>query len=74
MLVSSNLANFGGLKYNTFANTMDSMGRPATLTKTDQNGQNSTWAQNATYGPGGELKSLQYKTTGGVWYTENRSL
>ena len=73
MLVSSNLANFGGLKYNTFANTMDSMGRPATLTKTDQNGQNSTWAQNAAYGPGGELKTLQYKTTGGVWYTENRS-
>lgn len=63
----------GRPSYNTFTNTLDAMGRSIGMAETDQNGQTSTWVQNVSYGPAGELKSMQYRTTGGAWYTENRT-
>ncbi len=46
------------------------MGRPTALTET-ANG--TVWAQNAAYGPGGEMKTMQYRTNTGTYYTENRT-
>jgi YD repeat-containing protein len=64
----SSLGNPSGLS-STFTYTLDQMGRPTTLTET---GPGTIWAQNAVYGPGGEMHSMQYRTSGGSYYTESR--
>ena len=48
------------------------MGRPTGLT---ENGTgNDVWVQNAAYGPAGEMKTMQYRTSGGAYYfTENHT-
>jgi hypothetical protein len=56
--------------YGPFSYTLDSMGRPTGLTET---GPGTIWVQNAQYGPGGEMKAMQYRTSGGAYYTENRT-
>jgi hypothetical protein len=56
--------------YGAFSYTLDSMGRPTGLTET---GPGTVWVQNAAYGPGGEMKTMQYRTSGGAYYTENRT-
>ena len=50
--------------------TLDAMGRPVGLTGT---GLGTVWVQNVAYGPGGEMKTMQYAAGSGFWYTENRS-
>jgi hypothetical protein len=54
--------------YDGFVYTLDAMGRPTALTA---NG--AVWVQNAAYGPGGEMKTMQYRTNTGTYYTENRT-
>jgi len=56
--------------YSGFAYTLDAMGRPTGLTET---GPGTVWVQNVLYGPGGEMKSIQYRTSSGAYYTENRT-
>ena len=56
--------------YGPFSYTLDSMGRPTGLT---ESGPGTVWVQNAQYGPGGELKTMQYRTSTGAYYTESRT-
>ena len=56
--------------YGPFVYSLDAMGRPAGLTEP---GPGTVWVQNVGYGPGGEMKTMQYRTSGGAYYTENRS-
>jgi RHS repeat-associated protein len=46
------------------------MGRPVGLTET---GPGTVWVKNAAYGPGGEMRTMQYRREGSQYYTENRT-
>jgi YD repeat-containing protein len=56
--------------YNSFTYTLDAMGRPTGLTET---GPGTVWAQNAAYGPSGEMQTMQYRSSAGSYFTENRT-
>jgi RHS repeat-associated protein len=55
--------------YNGFGYTLDAMGRPTGLTETYPG---TVWVQNAGYGPGGEMQTMQY-LAGSGYVTETRS-
>ena len=54
--------------YGPFAYGLDAMGRPVSLAEGA-----TVWVQNAVYGPGGEMKQMQYRTGGGTYYTETHT-
>ena len=56
--------------YGSFSYTLDAMGRRTGLTET---GPGTVWVQNVGYGPSGEMRSLQYRTSGGAYYTETNA-
>ena len=56
--------------YGSFSYTLDAMGRPTGLT---ESGPGTVWVQNVGYGPSGEMRSLQYRTSGGAYYTETNA-
>ncbi len=56
--------------YNNFVYSLDAMGRPTSLTEI---GPGTIWVQNAAYGPGGEMQTMQYRSSSGIYFTENRT-
>ena len=56
--------------YGPFTYTLDALGRPTALTETTPG---TVWVQNAAYGPGGEMKTMQFRTSAGAYYTENHT-